>query len=83
MTSRDQFESALRRGATYHADEGTSGYLLSEEAFAAILAAADGYRAAALIELAADLSAESKRQPYARRGLEFASDIALKKAENP
>jgi hypothetical protein len=47
--TRSEFEASIRATATYSADEGTQGYLLTEKQFAAILAAADQY-AAHLIE---------------------------------
>lgn len=52
--TRERLDSVLRAAAVYHADEGTSGWLLSEDQFAAILAAADEYRSHALGELAAE-----------------------------
>jgi hypothetical protein len=55
FTERGVFNEAMRAAAVYHADEGTSGWLLSEAQFDAILAAADAYRADGLLSLAAEL----------------------------
>lgn len=55
MTAREDFRAAVRSAATYAADEGTQGWLLTEAQFAAIDAAGDEYRAGALLSLAADL----------------------------
>ena len=61
MSAREQFESAVRSVATYNADPyGTSGYLLSEEQFAAIVAAADAYRAEGLLSLATELEDKAR-----------------------
>ena len=70
--TREQFDSAVRAAATYHADEGTSGWLLSEGQFAAILTAADEYRAQAVRELAAE---------FDDIGLSIPAAIAREKAE--
>lgn len=59
MTARDDFSERLRLAATYHADEGTSGWLLTEAQFDAIVAAADEYRAAGLRTLAAALESDA------------------------
>ena len=72
MTAREDFRAAVREAATYAADEGTQGWLLTEAQFAAIdtagerissaawSAAWDEGRRHALRSLAADLDAESR-----------------------
>ena len=88
MSAREQFESAVRSVATYNADPyGTSGYLLSEEQFAAIVAAADEYRAAALRSLAGELEADSSDRlftggdPGTASGLRCAARLARADAD--
>jgi hypothetical protein len=41
--TRDELRAAIDEAATYHADEGTSGYLLTESQADAIMAAAERY----------------------------------------
>jgi hypothetical protein len=75
LTPRQVLELTVRFAA--------AGCPLSEEAFAAIFDAAEAYRVQGLRELAAELRAEGERQPYARRGLEFAAVMAEEKAATP
>ena len=60
MSARDELWGAVRLAATYHADEGTAGWLLSEQQFEAIVAAADEYRAEGLLSLATELEDKAR-----------------------
>ena len=84
MTAREDFLAAVREAATYSADEGTQGWLLTEAQFAAIDRAADAYRSDGLLSLAAalDRRVDEMFTDLGKGGFRRAATMARRAAES-
>ena len=84
MTAREDFLAAVREAATYSADEGTQGWLLTEAQFSAIDRAGDAYAAAVLLSLAAafDDMAGGMRRDVTGSAFRYAANMARERAGN-